>query len=46
MIHMILLVLAFVLFLLAGLNIAAHPRVNLIGMGLAAWMLSLLLRGV
>jgi hypothetical protein len=28
----------FVLFLLAGFNVA-HPRVNFVGLGLAAWIL-------
>lgn len=38
----ILLVLAFVLFLLAGFGIG-HPRLNLLGLGLAAWVLAVLL---
>lgn len=45
MIGTILLVFAFVLFVLAGLNVA-HPKLNLIGLGLACWVLSILLAGV
>lgn len=37
----VLLFLAFVLFFLAGFNVPA-PRLNLIGLGLALWVLSLL----
>jgi hypothetical protein len=40
-VKLILLVLAFVLFLLAALGIA-HPRFNLMAAGLAAWVLSLI----
>ena len=40
--RMILLILAFVLFFLAAIGIK-HPRVELIGAGLALWVLSLLL---
>ena len=39
--RLILLVLAFVLFCLAAVGVA-HPRWNLIGAGLAAWVLSLI----
>ena len=39
--RVILLVLAFVLFVLAAVGVA-HPRWNLIGAGLAAWVLSLI----
>ena len=39
--RLVLLVLAFVLFLLAAVGVA-HPRWNLIGAGLAAWVLSLI----
>lgn len=39
--RLVLLVLAFVLFLLAAAGVA-HPRWNLIGAGLAAWVLSLI----
>lgn len=38
---LILLVLAFVLFVLAAVGVA-HPRFNLIAAGLAAWILSLM----
>lgn len=44
MLGTILLVFAFVLFVLAGVNIG-HPRVNLLGLGLACWVLSILLAG-
>lgn len=40
-VKLILLVLAFVLFLLAAFSVAV-PRVNLMALGLAAWMLTLL----
>jgi hypothetical protein len=40
-VKLVLLVLAFVLFVLAGVGVA-HPRINLIAAGLAAWVLSLL----
>ena len=40
-IKLVLLVLAFVLFLLAALGVA-HPRWNLVAAGLACWTLSLL----
>lgn len=39
--HLILLVLAFLLFVLAAIGVS-HPRVNLIGAGLACWVLTLL----
>jgi hypothetical protein len=45
MLGTILLVFAFVLFVLAGVNVG-HPRLNLIGLGLACWVLSILLSGV
>ena len=38
--RLILLVLAFVLFLLAGLGVK-HPRIEFVAMGLAFWVLSL-----
>jgi hypothetical protein len=41
MIHVILLLLAFVLFVLAAINVRS-PRVNLTAAGLAFWVLSLL----
>jgi hypothetical protein len=41
-IDLLLLVLAFVAFVLAAVGIAA-PRVNLLAAGLAAWVLSLLI---
>jgi hypothetical protein len=40
-INLILLVIAFVLFLLAGFNIG-HPRVNFVALGLAFWVLTLI----
>lgn len=43
MIRLVLLVLAFVLFLLAGLNVS-YPRVNFIGLGLASLTAALWLR--
>lgn len=39
-----LVVLALVLFALAGLGIPTHPRFQYIGWGLFAWLLSTLLR--
>ena len=39
MISLILLIVALVLFTLAGFNVAA-PRVNLLAFGLAAWVLA------
>jgi len=41
-VSLVLLVFAFVLFVLAALSVAV-PKVNLLGAGLACWMLSLLL---
>jgi len=41
MLHVILLVFAFVLFLLAAFNVPS-PRVNLIGAGLACWVATLI----
>jgi hypothetical protein len=41
-VSLVLMVLAFVLFVLAALSVAV-PRVNLIGAGLACWILSVLL---
>jgi hypothetical protein len=43
---LILLVLAFLLFVLSGFGIVGSPRWNLVALGLAAWVLSLLLNGV
>ena len=43
MVTTILLVTAFVVFALAAIGVA-HPRFNLIAAGLAAWVLSLILR--
>lgn len=40
--RMILMILAFVFFVLAALGIK-HPRIDMIGAGLALWVLSLLL---
>jgi hypothetical protein len=42
----ILLVLAFVLFLLAAVGVPAPPRFNLMAGGLACWVLSVILGGV
>lgn len=41
MLHTVLLVAAFVLFLLAGFNVS-HPRLNFVGLGLALWLASLI----
>ena len=38
--HLLLLVLAFVLFLVAGLGVSS--RLNLVALGLAAWVLTLI----
>jgi hypothetical protein len=46
MVTLILLVFAFVLFVLAGLGIPSSPRFNFIGWGLACATLAVLLRGV
>ena len=46
MLGTILMVFAFVLFVLAGLNVPAGPRFNLIGWGLACWVLAVLLAGI
>jgi len=43
-ISMILLVAAFVIFVLAAIPVAV-PRINLVALGLACWVLSLLLSG-
>jgi len=40
-IRLVLLILAFVLLFLAGVNVSA-PRVNLIALGLALWVLALI----
>lgn len=45
MVSMILLVAAFVFFLLASIGVSS-PRINLLGAGLACWVLSLLLTKV
>jgi hypothetical protein len=42
MLTTILLVFAFVLFVLAALNIPSPPRLNLVGAGLACWVASTL----
>ena len=42
--HLILLILAFVCFLLGAFGVQVSARVNLVALGLAAWMLTLLLR--
>jgi hypothetical protein len=42
-IQLILLLLAFIAFVLATINVPV-PRVNLIGLGLALWVLSLLIK--
>jgi hypothetical protein len=46
MLQTILMVFAFVLFVLAGLGVPTPPRFQLIGWGLACWVLSILLTGV
>ena len=43
MLGTILLVLAFVLFLLGAFSVPAPPRVNFVAAGLACWVLSILL---
>jgi hypothetical protein len=45
MITTILLVLAFVLLLLAGVGVAVPPRFNLGWLGMAVWALSIILGG-
>lgn len=40
-VRLVLLILAFVFFVLAGFNVAT-PRVNLLALGLALWVLSLI----
>jgi len=40
MFNLILMVFAFVLFVLAGLGIPSPPRFNLLGWGLACWVLA------
>ena len=40
-----LLIAALVLFVLAGLSVVVHPRVNLLAFGLACWALSALVAG-
>lgn len=43
---LILLIVAFVLFLLAGIGVPSPPRVNLLAWGLACWVLAeILTRG-
>jgi hypothetical protein len=42
----ILLVLAFVLFLLSAIGVPSPPRFNLMAGGLACWVLSVILGGV
>jgi len=41
-VHLVLMLLAFILFMLAGMGIK-HPRLDLIAFGLAAWSLSIIL---
>lgn len=41
--HMFVLVLAMVLFLLAGVGVPEHPRAHYIGLGLFFWSLSTLI---
>lgn len=43
MTSLILLVFAFVFFVLAGLGIPSPPRFNLIGWGLACWVLAVIM---
>lgn len=42
MVHTILLVVAFVLFLLAAFGVQ-HPRINFVALGLALWVLTVLI---
>ena len=42
-VRLILLILAFLLFTLAVFGVPAPPRLNLVALGLACWMLTLLL---
>jgi hypothetical protein len=42
--RLFLLILACILFFLSGVNVQA-PRVNLIGLGLSLWVLSILISG-
>jgi len=42
-VSLFLLIAAFILFLLAALNIPSPPRFNLLAFGLALWVLSLLI---
>lgn len=41
--HLFVLVLAMVLFLLAGLGVPEHPRIHYVGFGLFLWTLSTVL---
>ena len=45
-ISLILLVAAFIVFVLAALGVPSAPRFNLIGAGLALWVLSLLIQNI
>jgi hypothetical protein len=42
MAHTILLVFALVLFVLAGIGVQGHPKLNLVALGLACWVASLI----
>ena len=39
MLDFILLLVGFIAFVLAAISVAVHPRVNLVALGLAAWIL-------
>lgn len=43
MISLVLLILAFICFMLVTIGVEPHPRVNLTGLGLALWVLSILI---
>jgi len=45
-ITLVLLVAAFILFLLAALNVPSPPRFNLLAAGLALWVLSMLIGNI
>ena len=42
-VHLILLLIAFICFLLTALGVSA-PRINLLGLGLALWVLAVLIQ--
>jgi hypothetical protein len=45
-VSLVLMVAAFILFILAALNVPSPPRFNLIAAGLAMWLLSVLINNV